>query len=66
MRYVADHWRPGRVLDPFGGTGTTGLVACEHGFDATCIDLDESNLDLARERLGLFLVETDAASWSDG
>ena len=48
-------WRPGIVLDPFGGTGTTGMVATGHGRDAILIDLDERNADLARERLGMFL-----------
>lgn len=48
-------WRPGIVLDPFGGSGTTGMVATGHGRDAILIDLDERNLDLARERIGMFL-----------
>jgi len=49
-------WRPGIVLDPFAGTGTTLMVATGHGRDAIGIDLDARNLDLARERLGMFLV----------
>lgn len=52
-----DAWRPGVVLDPFGGSGTTGLVATGHGRSAVLIDLDERNLHLARERIGMFLVE---------
>lgn len=47
-------WRPGIVLDPFGGTGTTGVAASGLGRDAILIDLDETNVELARERLGLF------------
>jgi site-specific DNA-methyltransferase (adenine-specific) len=50
-------WRPGVVLDPFAGTGTTGLVATGHGRSAVLIDLDARNLDLARERIGMFLTE---------
>jgi site-specific DNA-methyltransferase (adenine-specific) len=50
-----DTWRPGHVLDPFAGTGTTGLVATGHGHNATLIDLDGRNADLALERLGMFL-----------
>jgi len=50
-----DDYRPGLVLDPFGGSGTTGLVATGHGRDAVLIDLDERNVDLARERIGMFL-----------
>jgi site-specific DNA-methyltransferase (adenine-specific) len=50
-------YRPGVVLDPFAGTGTTGLVATGHGRSAVLIDLDARNLDLARERIGMFLTE---------
>lgn len=52
-----DDWRPGHVLDPFGGSGTTGLVAMGHGLDATMIDIDERNAELAYERIGgMFLT----------
>jgi site-specific DNA-methyltransferase (adenine-specific) len=51
-------WRPGLVLDPFGGSGTTGLVASGRSRDAILIDLDDRNADLARERLGMFLEVT--------
>lgn len=49
-------WRPGIVLDPFGGSGTTGLVATGLSRDAILIDLDARNADLATERLGMFLT----------
>jgi hypothetical protein len=49
-------WRNGLVLDPFGGSGTTGMVATGHGRDAVLIDIDERNADLARERIGMFLT----------
>jgi DNA modification methylase len=48
-------WRPGIVLDPFGGSGTTGVVAVGRGRDAILVDLDERNADLAYQRLGMFL-----------
>jgi hypothetical protein len=51
-----DDYRPGVVLDPFAGSGTTGAVATGHGRDAVLIDIDERNADLARERIGLFLT----------
>ena len=54
------HWRPGVVLDPFGGSGTTGAVAQGLGRDAILIDLDERNLDLARQRIGMFLTTEPA------
>lgn len=43
-----DDFRPGRVLDPFAGSGTTLAVASGHGHDAIGIDLDERNRELAR------------------
>lgn len=43
--------RGGVVLDPFGGSGTTGLVCDREGRDAILIDLDERNLPMARERI---------------
>lgn len=48
--------RPGIVLDPFAGSGTTLAVATGLGRDAIGIDLDERNADLARERVGMFLT----------
>lgn len=50
-----DDWRPGLVLDPFAGSGTTLAVATGHGRDVIGIDLDPRNADLCRERVGLFL-----------
>lgn len=54
-----DSYRRGHVLDPFGGSGTTGVVATHHGRDCTLIDIDERNVDLARERIGMFLEVPD-------
>lgn len=48
-------WRPGVVLDPFAGSGTTLLVAMDLGRASIGIDLDERNADLARDRVGMFL-----------
>lgn len=52
-------WRPGHVLDPFAGSGTTLAVAVGRGRAATGIDIDPRNADLARERLGMFLTVDD-------
>ena len=49
-------WRRGVTLDPFAGSGTTLAVATGLGRDAIGIDLDPRNYDLARERIGMFLV----------
>jgi DNA modification methylase len=42
------------VLDPFGGAGTTGLVAIEQQRGATLIELNPDYADMARRRIGLF------------
>ena len=42
---------PSRVLDPFGGSGTTGLVADILGRDATLIELNPEYIQLAKERI---------------
>lgn len=52
-----DTWRRGLVLDPFCGSGTTLVAASELGRDSIGIDLDARNLDLARQRCGMFLTE---------
>lgn len=45
----------GTILDPFGGSGTTAMVATGHGRNCISIDLDDRNVDLHRERVGMFL-----------
>lgn len=42
---------PGRVLDPFCGTGTSLAVAELHGRDSIGIDIDERNRDLLEPRM---------------
>jgi hypothetical protein len=48
----------GKVLDPFGGAGTTALVADRMGLDCTLIELSPEYADIARKRIngdmGLF------------
>lgn len=41
----------GSVLDPFGGAGTTGLVADRLGRNATLIELNPANRELGAERV---------------
>ncbi|WP_409463275.1 DNA-methyltransferase [Amycolatopsis sp. GA6-003] len=43
--------RGGVVLDPFCGSGTTGIAALEHGCSFVGVDLDPACGDLARRRL---------------
>jgi site-specific DNA-methyltransferase (adenine-specific) len=44
--------RPGIVLDPFFGSGTTGLVAERHGRDWIGIELNPTFAELASKRIG--------------
>lgn len=41
----------GTVLDPFGGAGTTGLVADRHGRNAMLIELNPAYAEMARKRI---------------
>ena len=41
----------GTVLDPFGGSGTTGLVADRHKRNAVLIELNNDYIDIAEGRL---------------
>ncbi len=41
----------GMVLDPFLGSGTTGMAALDEGFDFIGIDQDKHYVDLARHRI---------------
>ena len=41
----------GTVLDPFGGAGTTGLVADRNGRNAILIELNDEYAEMARDRL---------------
>lgn len=52
-------WRPGVVLDPFAGSGTTLMVATGHGLDAIGIDIDARNADLALDRVGPLLLTVE-------
>lgn len=44
----------GTVLDPFGGSGTTGEVAAGNGRDAILIELNPAYVKLEHDRCGLF------------
>jgi hypothetical protein len=52
-------WRAGVVLDPFAGSGVTGLVATGHGRDFIGIDLDARNAELAVQRIGPLLLTVE-------
>tara|TARA_R100001163_G_scaffold64054_2_gene57375 strand:+ start:4691 stop:5563 length:873 start_codon:yes stop_codon:yes gene_type:complete len=41
----------GTVLDPFGGSGTTGIVANNHNRKAVLIELNSEYIEIARQRI---------------
>lgn len=43
----------GTVLDPFGGSGTTAMVALEFGRSAVLIELNPDYIELARRRCAI-------------
>jgi len=46
-----NNWRPGTVLDPFMGSGTTALVARKHGRHAVGVELSPVYAELCARRL---------------
>jgi len=44
-------WHPGVVLDPFMGSGTTGLVAKKHGRNYIGIEINPDYVEMAKERI---------------
>lgn len=54
------------ILDPFGGSGTTGMAASQHGRNALLCELNATNVPLMQERVakvgGDFVVAPDTPS----
>ena len=48
-------WRPGIVLDPFMGSGTTALVALKNGCDFIGIELNPEYIEMAYRRIKPYL-----------
>lgn len=55
--------KAGTVLDPFGGSGTTGIVAVNHNRHAVLCELNQEYIDLAKNRInqegGMFVNITE-------
>lgn len=49
----------GTVLDPFMGSGTTGIAAIQEGFFFIGIEMDKSYIDIANARINYYNQETD-------
>lgn len=52
---------PAIILDPFGGAGTTGLVADQLGRDAILIELNPDYVDISSNRLKASLICVEGA-----
>ena len=48
---------PGRVLDPFAGSGTTVQAAAHEGFNAILIEREAKNCAEIRRRLVVFIED---------
>ena len=46
-----------RVLDPFGGTGTTALLAAQMGYPATLVEINPFLVWLSRAKTRLYTPE---------
>ena len=56
----------GTVLDPFGGAGTTGLVAEQNNRDSILIELNPEYAQIARDRLyndAPLFVDVESEVW---
>lgn len=53
MKYLVTLITPlnGKVLDPFNGSGSTGMAVKEFGGEYTGIDLDENYIEISRKRI---------------
>ncbi|HGE8241150.1 hypothetical protein LZT27_14420 [Aeromonas veronii] len=63
MRYLCRLVTPpsGAVLDPFAGSGTTGVAAIMEGFNFIGIDMDEGYCEIAKRRISAAADEMEAA-----
>lgn len=46
--------KDGTILDPFAGSGTTGVVAQKHNRNAVLVELNDEYTEIAKKRLGMF------------
>lgn len=61
MKYLCRLVTPpgGVVLDPFMGSGTTGIAACVEGFDFIGIEMDADYIEIARHRIETWVEEKE-------
>ena len=61
MKYLIKLVTPpnGRVLDPFNGSGSTGMAAVELGYEYIGIEQDEKYCEISRKRIAAHLKSVD-------
>ena len=66
MRYLITLVTPdnGHVLDPFNGSGSTGLGACVDGYKYTGIEMDSSYCDISENRLEVLEKELSSPKYT--
>jgi DNA modification methylase len=54
VRHILEQWAPpgGIVLDPFAGSGTTGVACVQTGRDFIGCEIDATYVEIARRRIG--------------
>ena len=56
----------GVVLDPFGGSGTTGIVADRQGKHSILIELNPANVEIMQRRIRKAWTKDSATTWTMG
>ena len=68
MRYLCKLITPpgGTILDPFGGSGTTGIAAIKEGFHYILIEQQEEYCEIARKRVAAVPARLDRWAEAEG
>lgn len=56
----------GIIFDPFGGSGTVGVVCCEHRRHFLLCDISKENVELARKRVKEGITKSDKKRLQNG
>ena len=66
MKYLVRLVTPkgGRVLDPFNGSGSTGMACVELGYDYTGCELDPDYVEIARKRIRAWEKQFDQPQYN--
>ena len=65
VRWLVKHFAGGRVIDPFGGSGTTGVACKIQGWPCTLIEIEERHCELAAKRLSQEVFDFNDVSVPD-